>query len=505
MSASREKKKRQESQAAGFDPRAAREAEQKAQEKKSKILYSTVGILFVVATVFLLVFNSGIVQRNKTALTIEDKKYTAADMSYYFSNAYQSFLQSSNGQMAVSLGMLDPSKPLSAQPAFGDPDKTWADLFKEQAVNSAKFTYAAVKAAEAEGIVMDDDDKELLSTNISTMKDAAKEANYSYKAYVAAIFGPLVTPEVYEQNLADSILASKYSVNFSNGLKFTEDEINAYYEENKNSLDFVDGAYVTIKATPEVKTDEDGNVIEATEEEKTAALDAAKKQAQEILDQYKDGKSLEDLAEKNDLIYTASPEMNYYSGPQLDWLFDTARKSGDVEVVADDAIGNVYVVLFNDRHRNDALDYDVRHILVTEKNLELPEGETATEEQIRAKAEEILASWDGTEEGFAALAKENSQDGSAAQGGIYEGVTKGQMVPEFEDWCYEDGRKAGDTGIVKSQFGQHIMYFVGYGDTPYWHYASSQSLKGDAYSEWEKGLIDSVTAETVASGMKLVG
>ena len=505
MSASREKKKRQEVLANGTDPRAIREAEEKAKEKKSKILYSTVGILFIAATVFLLVFNSGIVQRSKTALTIDGEKYTAADMSFYFGNAYQGFLQSESGSMAVSFGMLDPSKPLAAQAAFGDPEKTWADFFQEQAVNSAKFTHAAVKAAEAEGIAFDDDDKELFSTNIQAMKDAAKEAGYSYKAYIGALFGPLVTPEIYEENLEKSILASKYSVSFSNTLDFSEDEILAYYEENKNALDFVDGAYVTINAAPAPKTDEEGNAVEITDEEKAAALADAKKQAEEILAEYKNGKSLKDIADKNELAYVENPEMKYYSGTQMDWLFDSARKPGDVEIVEDEAINNIYVVLFNGRQRNEALDYDVRHILVSEKNLELPEGEKATDEQILAKAQEILDSWDGTEEGFATLAKENSQDGNAAQGGLYEHVAKGTMVPEFEDWCYEEGRKTGDTGIVKTQFGQHIMYFVGYGDTPYWHYVSSQSLKGDAYSTWEKELIDSVSAEVNESGMKLVG
>ena len=125
---------------------------------------------------------------------------------------------------------------------------------------------------------------------------------------------------------------------------------------------------------------------------------------------------------------------------------------------------------------------------------------------IAGKAQEILDSWDGTEEGFATLAEEYSQDtGSKDNGGLYENVTKGSMVTEFEDWCYEPGRKAGDTGIVESSYGQHIMYFVGYGTTPYWYSACESALISNAYSEWQTEMTDSVTAEVNEGAMDSIG
>ena len=49
------------------------------------------------------------------------------------------------------------------------------------------------------------------------------------------------------------------------------------------------------------------------------------------------------------------------------------------------------------------------------------------------------------------------------------------------------------------------MYFVGYGDTPYWHYACNNALVSNAYREWQTALTDSVEAVTNDSGMKSVG
>ena len=113
---------------------------------------------------------------------------------------------------------------------------------------------------------------------------------------------------------------------------------------------------------------------------------------------------------------------------------------------------------------------DVRHILI------LPEGatvETVTTEEFsdeawtagEQKAQEILDTWlsgDKTEDSFATLANENSADsGSNTNGGLYSGVTQGQMVEAFNDWCFDADRKVGDYGIVKTQYGYHIMYFCG--------------------------------------------
>ena len=103
----------------------------------------------------------------------------------------------------------------------------------------------------------------------------------------------------------------------------------------------------------------------------------------------------------------------------------------------------------------------VRHILfMAPKGVD---GYTdATEEEIadaKALAEAALAkitSYDTmVSVGAAALA-----DGSASESTEYT-VDKGDMVTEFENWCYDAARKSGDTGIIQTEYGFHVMYFVG--------------------------------------------
>ena len=73
-----------------------------------------------------------------------------------------------------------------------------------------------------------------------------------------------------------------------------------------------------------------------------------------------------------------------------------------------------------------------------------------------------------TEESFGTLAGEKTEDtGSKSTGGLYTGVKKGDMVAEFDAWCFDEVRVVGDYGIVKTQYGYHIMYFSGSEDIWY--------------------------------------
>lgn len=126
----------------------------------------------------------------------------------------------------------------------------------------------------------------------------------------------------------------------------------------------------------------------------------------------------------------------------------------------------------------------VRHILV------MVQGGTADEagnvtytdeewETCRAAAQEILDLWlegDATEETFAELAALYSEDGgSSSNGGLYEGLTaETNFVENFKNWYLEEGRKAGDYGLVQTEYGYHVMFFSG--TEPVWFATAEADL-----------------------------
>lgn len=128
---------------------------------------------------------------------------------------------------------------------------------------------------------------------------------------------------------------------------------------------------------------------------------------------------------------------------------------------------------------------NVRHILIAPEGGTQAEDGTVTyseEEWLAAqeKARALLDQWkqgEATEDSFAALVQDNSADGgSSSNGGLYENVSKGQMVEQFDAWCFDSSRRPGDTDIVATKFGYHIMYFVGQGEPLWLAYARSEYL-----------------------------
>ena len=466
MGASRERKKRQEYYAnGGVDTKAIREAETKAKQKKFNTNLMIGAGVFAVVVAFLLVFNSGVFQRDKVAVTVGDKEYTAADYSYYYHNIYNGYYEQ-YGEMASLL--------------VGD--------LTNAVVDELKFVHAAVTAAEKDGFTLTAEQEEMVSAAIEQLKTFAKNNGMSYKKYVSRIYGKYVTPEVVERNLRNATIANYYSNDFQNSLVYSDEKLEETYQADPGKYDVVNGFTISVSSTPAAKTDADGKTVAATEEEKAAAKAAAKETAEAILADYKAGGDPEALAEAYGATYTKlKNHKQSYGIDYSEWLFEDGRKAGDAAVV--EGSSSCFVTVFEKRFRDETKSVDVRHILLTDEE---SGNDKAVLEQI---AQIMLTAWDRTDEGFATLAMGNSKDsGSAANGGLYQNVTPStNFVDEFLDWCFAEGRKAGDSGIIHTQHGCHIMYLSKMGDLITWQEDVRSSLFENDYAEWENALTEGYT------------
>ena len=189
---------------------------------------------------------------------------------------------------------------------------------------------------------------------------------------------------------------------------------------------------------------------------------------------------------------------------------DASRAPGDIAVTAQSSGSGYYVTVYLDRSYNDYPVAQVRHILIKAMADDSGAYTDEAKAEAKTKAESVLQEWkDGemTEDSFAALAEQYSEDsGSNANGGLYDSVYKGQMVEQFDAFCFGD-HKAGDTAIVYGESGgyagYHVMYYVGQGEN-YCDYLARTDLEDadlDAFlQELEAGY---TTAE--GFGMRLVG
>ena len=83
-----------------------------------------------------------------------------------------------------------------------------------------------------------------------------------------------------------------------------------------------------------------------------------------------------------------------------------------------------------------------------------------------------------------------SQDpGSQSNGGLYENVQQGQMVEAFDNWCFDEKREPGHNGIVKTDYGYHLMYFVS--STPIWE----STVRSQLIAQQMQSMMQELTAQ----------
>ncbi len=458
---------------------------QRRARRKKTLIITAIVLAVVIILGPLTLLSTGAFYRIVPAAEVGGRSYSISDFNYHYYSALQSNyenLQKSYGDYASYI--LDPKKPLNEQ-QFSE-DMTWADYLGNSALMNIQNVVLLNDQAKAAGYTLSEEQEAELTALYEQIKTTAASYNYSLNGYLQAVYGNGMTPEIFQRNLRDSYVADAYAGSVVDSYQYSAEDLQAHYEANKNNFDAVTYRLFFVSGAAAEGEDAAAALAVALEKAKVFAglADSSESFAQLALEY-----AAEDSKEKyQDPDATLNRDIRYsaVSGTTYgEWLFDAARQPGDT-TVSESSSGH-YVLYFEGRSDNHYNTVNVRHLLITPKAAE-DGGEV--DEAAWAKAEqEINALYDqwkageATEESFAALANEHSADGDGTTGGLYEGVYKGQMVRNFNDWCFDPARAPGDTGIVKTDYGYHIIYFVGEGGD-YWTRIVTDSLKQQDYSAW---------------------
>ncbi len=538
MSASSKKKIRREQEAANMTERQRAEQVEAKKLRTLTIVFVTVIALVIVATAGILisrgVAKSGIRERSTVAATIAGSKISTAELSYYYIDSINSFynnLYNAYGSNAPTYAMLmygvDLTTSLDKQVYDEETGKTWADSFIEQAIASAQSTYALYNEAKANNFALTEEETAAIDTVVTNMSLTATLRGYSnVNDYLHSMYGYGTDLESYKEYYTMSRTAYLYQVAHQESLTYDDAALRAQEDENGfESYSSYNYNIYTVSVSDYLEggtKDENGTTTYSDEER-----DAAEKKAEEVANGLIAGAaSWEDVdsaiaelpinAEKETPVKSTAYTDKLYADINdsvAEWLTAEGRKAGDMDVVpytteSTDTDGNVtttlrgyYVVCYNGVNENTFTLPAVRHILVAFEGGTTDSNGNKTysdDEKAAAKtaAEELLAQWkegDATQDSFAALANEKSDDGDGTTGGLYEDIYPGQMVENFENWCYEEGRKAGDTGIVESPYGYHVMYYVSDGDTTYRDFMITNELISEDMQAWYDALVEATT------------
>ena len=534
MSASDKKKLRKEQAAAQLSER--QRQEQAEAKKLKRITVSFVAIMLVVALAAIgilgvrTVNHSGIIDKNTLAATAGEHKLNSVQMNYYLNDYIRNWASGYGENLSVYAGMmgLDVNKPINEQITDEKTGKTWADQFLQDALNKAKSDYALYDKAMAEGFKLTEDQQEALDMSGEQLNLYAMYSGYSnVNAYLRAMYGYGSDAESFMEYNKVATIAQAYYNHYKDSLKYDDAAIREHDSKNPNSYDAFNYVSYYISCNSYLTggtTDSSGNKT-YTDAEREAAAKKAEEAANtlaaatdvEALD--KAIAALDINKDKKDAASTKSTSVMYSGIPSAlqSWLADKSRVAGDIASIVNEStskdaegketksINGYYVVIFQSRDENLQALANVRHLLVkytggttdSSGNKVYTDAEKAA---AKAEADKYLQEWEAgakTEESFIELTKKNSDDGTAAEGGLIEDIHRNSnLVPTFKNWALEADRKPGDTGVISSEYGYHVMYYVGDDDMNYRDYMISEELRAADLEKWHTGITDAATITT---------
>ncbi len=451
---------------------------------------------------------------------------TVAEFQYFLAKVYDGFA-SQYGDMINY--MLDTSKPLRDQtcPLDQSGKMTWFDYVSDGTVTTVESYLLLAEEALSVGYELSEEDMAVINEELAQLDERAEKEGYSsVDDYIRDYYGAMSTKDSLNKCFTLFYLANSYRQKLYEGYTFTEEEYLVYADKNKASCYYADFMYTRMSA--DIAKDD-------TDEEKAAKWEALKQTAKNFNNAVSDKETFIEQAEKylrsistivededkidyekfyiteEILMQTAKASetvgVQYVTGaPNVDWIFAEGRLAKDKIVIEDEKDYSCEIIyMLKPAYLSDKPTVDVRHILITPKT----EGD---DYKASTKANEIYDRWlagEATEESFAELVIEYSEDtGSASTGGLYPAVTPGQMVAEFNDWCFDENRKSGDSEIVKTDYGYHIMYFVKAG-LPQWQATADTAMRDTAIAaaleEMKKKYSIEHTAENIDKCPDLFG
>ncbi|MCC8022864.1 MAG: peptidyl-prolyl cis-trans isomerase [Clostridiales bacterium] len=433
------------------------------------------------------------------AYTIGDTKVSVGMYNFY----YNSITSDDELTTYEYYYGLDNTVPYDEQIYDEEEEITWAQYFEDTAMDELSSIIVNYEAGIAAGVELSTAQEEYIDSLMESMKDAASTAGQSFRKYLKEQYGNYIGEKTLRSMWEKFFIALNYSEEEILQLRFTQDEIQAYLDENEEEFYTVAFRYLPF-TYDEGDEDSRTEALEQAEEFQNALGDA-----EEFLELSQDyaPEGYEDLTD-DDVSYSGLTLNNEGGVPSelMDWLFQDSVKRNDSAVIEVEDYACFYVVQLEEEYGlnldTDTL-YSVRHILIQP---DVDDVDSATDEQwaeAKQEAEELLEQYKSgelTEVAFARLAEEHSMDTASTStgsngyyGGQYNAVPLGQMVEKFESWSTDDARQYGDVDIVETDYGYHIMFFISCMQT--WQYEVHASLQEVEVEQQQNAMLEELNIQ----------
>lgn len=423
-----------------YDRRMEKRRIEEEKERRSWKRFKIISLLIVVVIAAAIVISLGTsayrkyAAINNTYVRIGDHDVTRVEYDYYYYNSMTSYLNM-YGSYVSMLG-LDVSLPMDQQSYMGSEDLTWKDFFDQLAVTQLQQVKALVDEAEAEGFTYDDsEDMAQFETDFAA---EAESASQSVGQFYATAYGEYATESRVRPYIRENMLATAYYDHLIEQNRPSDEEVQAYYEENKNGYDTVTYRSFYFEAETEEETTEEGT--EAVTEETTA--DSTETAAEETTAESTEAATEETTAESTE---AAAEETTIDSTETA--VEETAAES--TEAAAEETTAESTEAAAEDETTEDTTDAELEAAMA----------------ELSVKAEEMVErrrAGEDFEDLCVEYASEDRKEnyGGEEDGSLMEEVSYSGTPMVASDWLFDESRKEGDISIFEDTNRYYVVEFI---------------------------------------------
>ena len=498
-----------------------RTQKEKIARDKSKrtavIITSVVVVVFAVA----LLINSGFIRRQMTAVTVDGVSFSAAEFDFFYNRAffdYHEFIHTHMPDIA-NVMLPTPHVPLASQVQNTDTGATWADFFAERAIANMAELAQLYNAARASGFVMSQEDIDLMEDQFAMIMQEGEMAvmlhPHIYRNPMSRVrenYGSGLNESTLRDILTFIFTASAYGEHRRESLEFAEAQLEAFYNESRDDFDIFSYRLLLVEPETVDPLDFDVGEGEAFADAQEAAEEEVVRRASEIAESIVSQEDFIEAARGIDEFNFADERSTFIEqqGQFLhsnfrDWLVDDARFYGDVTMIEQEY--GIYILFFIERDDNNYRMTSMRQILLMREDVnpwefdygeddpEFIEAFEASDAQARERGEAALAVFEvgGASEAQLIDMMEDFSD-DPTEGGLYEDIARFpfqservhvmRIVPELEEWLFDEARQVGDYELIRTEaFGYHLMFFHGHGEL-FRHFIAAEGLRTRDHTQW---------------------
>ena len=290
MSNNKQTEEKSEKVMTKYDRKMEKRRIEEEKERKAQKRLKIGSIVIIAAIAAAIVISIGLSAYSKYSalhnpyIKIGDHDVTRVEYDYYYNNSVNSYI-SMYGSFLSYMG-LDTSSDFSKQ-QYTD-NMTWKDYFDQMTVSQITQVKALVDDAAAQGFTYDTaEDMSAFDTELAAQ---AESESLSQAEVYTSLYGQYATEERIRPFAEENMLATAYFEHLTEINKPGDEEVQEYYEANKNNYDKVDYRSFPFR----------GNVAEdASEEDIAKVMDELKVKAEAMEKAVKAGEDFEALCVEN--------------------------------------------------------------------------------------------------------------------------------------------------------------------------------------------------------------